>query len=161
MVMNTGNREPDEESGFAQALRKAADYCAAGEHCESDIRQKLYAWGVHQSVSDKVITQLVDQGFVNNLRYAMAFAQGKLRLFHWGKQKISAELRQKRLPNEIISQVLDEIDETEYQECIQKLINKKMRELKSDTRESRNKIARFLIGKGFEPDLVFSLLKET
>lgn len=159
--MTPVNRKPGEELDFAQALRKAADYCAVSEHCESEIRLKLYTWGLDPSISDKVIERLTDQGFIDDLRYACSFAEGKFHLLQWGKLKISNELRLKRLNSEIISQAIGKIDDSEYSDCLKKLIGKKMHELKSDTLENRNKAARFAMGKGFEPGLVFSMIKNS
>jgi len=155
---------PEKTSGLSPDLavnfRKAAGYCALQERCISEMRLKLQKWGIGREEGEKMIKRLQDEGFIDEQRFAIAFARGKFRNLHWGKIKIKAELQRRNIGNILIINAINELDEIEYQDTIVKLLGKKIRELKPDTPENRFKAMRFLAGKGFEPELIRKLMHE-
>lgn len=147
-------------SGLKTILHKAQEYCAYRERCRFEVAQKLQQWGVDKPRAAKIIEQLEKNNFINEERFAEIFIRSKFRLKNWGKKKIMAELRMKKIPESIISKYLQTIDTKDYYSAIQSLIEKKSKELKEkDTFKKNQKIARFLIAKGFEPQQVFSALQ--
>ena len=80
-------------------LNKAAAYCAAAEHCRSEVQTKLLQWGASAGQAGDILDQLEDQGFISESRYCAAFVNDKIRFQGWGKEKIRMALKQKRLPN--------------------------------------------------------------
>lgn len=153
-------RKADEHNEEAIAFRKAADYCAAQEHSVSEVRLKLHAWGIDGNLAGKIIDQLLEEGFIDELRYAKAFARGKFRNLEWGKIKIRAELKYKKISAEHISSALDEIDPEEYSGCLKELLDKKLHSLGVISRENKFKAMRFALSKGFEPELINALLRD-
>jgi regulatory protein len=151
-----GELSPD----FAVAFRKAADYCAMQEHCVSEMRLKLQFWGSGKEETEIIIDRLLKEGFIDEQRYAIAFARGKFRNLHWGKIKITVELKRKKISNVLIEKAVGEIDEGEYQEAVSRLLEKKVREMKADTPENRFRAMRFLAGKGFETELIRKIMNE-
>lgn len=136
-------------------LFKAERFCAYQERSSGDVKQKLRELGADEKTSAKIISSLTEDDFFNDERYAKLFASGKFRIKKWGKNKIRAELRMKKIPDNFIYNALDSIDEEEYNKTIQHLINKKSKEVKSRTTDDRRqKIYRFLLSKGFESNLV-------
>jgi regulatory protein len=147
-------------SGLKTILHKAQAYCAYQDRCSAEVLQKLRDWGVDETRMLKIIESLNEDKFLDDHRYALSFVSSKFRLKHWGRNKIAYELRLKKLPSEFISAALESIDENEYASTLQTLISKKSKEVKdSDTFRKKQKIARFLISKGFESELVFANLK--
>jgi len=147
-------------SGLKTILHKAQEYCAYSERCRFEVTQKLQQWGVDKTRASKMIEQLGKDNFINEDRYTELFIRSKFKIKKWGKNKIAAELRMKKIPESIISKYLQTIDTKEYYSAILSLIEKKSKELKEkDTFKKNQKIARFLIAKGFEPQQVFSALK--
>ena len=141
-------------------LHRAQEYCAIQERCRSEMEQKLRLWDVDKIRASKMIALLQKDNFINEDRYTEAFVRGKFRLKKWGKNKLAAELRVKKIPEDLIAKHLQNIDDAEYRSAIILLAEKKSKELKEqDTYKKNQKIARFLISKGFEPQLVFSVLK--
>jgi regulatory protein len=140
----------DEEVIF----RKAADYCAASEHCISEVRQKLVYWKAESSSIEDILSKLIKQGFIDEKRYAGSFARGKFRNLKWGRIKIRFELKKKQINTALISAAIREINEKEYLECINDLITKKFKSLGGTTPENKVKVMRFLASKGFEPEIV-------
>jgi regulatory protein len=147
------------EQEYAIVFRKAADYCAIQDRCLSEMRQKLQAWGISKEKTNSIIERLLKEGFIDEQRFAFAFARGKFRNLNWGKIKIAAELQRRNIGKGQIARAINEIDETEYQEVFTKLLKKKTRELQADSIENRYKVMRFLAGKGFEPELIRKVMK--
>lgn len=121
---------------------KAAYYCATAEHCEQDVRTKLYLWKTQPDVADRIIDYLYDNNYLNTTRYCQAFVHDKLLYQGWGKIKIRVMLQAKRLPNSDIDAALNSIDEIEYNRILRKVINKK----KGATPEE---VTRFCLSHGF------------
>lgn len=140
-------------------MRKARDYCALEEHCIAEVRNKLKRWKVDQSLHAPIISLLVSEDFINEQRYADAFVRGKFRNLHWGKVKLRYELSRKKIASGKINEALNKLDEEEYLQCLTELAKKKAATLGPTTLENQVKIARFLISKGFEPELINKNLK--
>ena len=142
-----------------QAIEKAAAYCAIQERCVEELRTKLYTWGLSSEDVEQAITELIVQDFLNEERFAKAFVRGKFRIKHWGRRKIEHELKSKRISATCIKSGLQEIDEADYAEVLRQLIAKKSKEIKAPNPfQRRRKLTTYLIGRGFEYDLINDLL---
>ena len=152
---SNGNSELD----FGQSYRKAADYCAIQDRCNSEIRYKLKYWNISSSFIDDIISKLAEEGFLNEKRFAVNYAGGKFRINGWGKIKITSELRMRGIPSALIQEALAAIDEDDYISYLKEILQKKMRQLGSLSPANRQKAIFFAASRGFEPSLVSSLLK--
>jgi regulatory protein len=94
-----------------KALQKARHYCAYQERCHSEVKNKLYAMGLRKADVESALSDLIEQNYLNEERFAIQFAGGKFRMKHWGKSKIQYELRQKQVSEYCIRKALNEIDE--------------------------------------------------
>lgn len=138
---------------------KAKRYCAYQERAVSDVVNKLRLWKVKQDTADRVIQALTDEEFLDDERYARVFASGKFRIKKWGKLKIRAELRSKRISDAIIQKALDEIDDAEYILVLQNTIAKKQVSLPEPKSPSgRNKVLNHALSRGFEQHLILRML---
>ena len=139
-----------------EALSKAANYCAKGEHCVADIREKLRQWGFEDD-ADSIIDKLTQQDFINEARYARAFIHDKYRFGKWGRVKIEQALRLKQISAETIHQQMDEvIDNEEYNQNLRDLLAQKRKTLKEDDDyQLRAKLVRFALQRGFTYEEVF------
>jgi regulatory protein len=147
-------------SGLKTILTKAQSYCAYQDRCSAEVVQKLRDWGVSDERIPKIVASLTEDKFIDDQRYAESFVSSKFRLKHWGRNKIAYELRLKKIPSELIAQAMESIDENDYADTLQTLITKKTQEVKdSDAYRKKQKIARYLISKGFETELVFGMMK--
>ncbi|MFI5141877.1 MAG: regulatory protein RecX, partial [Bacteroidia bacterium] len=97
-----------------QALIKIRDWCAYQERCQQEARDKLYDYGLKTDDVENIIAQLVNENFINEERFAIAFAGGKFRIKKWGKVKIKQELKAKRVSDYCIKKGLAIIDNTDY-----------------------------------------------
>ena len=144
----------------AQAQQKAGRYCAYQERCQQEVREKLYSLKLHRGQVEEVLAYLITEGYVNEERFAKVYAGGKFRIKKWGKIKIMNALKTKNISDYCIQKALEEIDSAEYVGAIDEIISKRDKpDAETDIFIRRNKIAKFLIGKGFEPELVWEQVK--
>ena len=142
-----------------EALNKAAAYCTLCERCVSEVSAKLTTWGVPYAVQEEIITRLTNEKFIDEARYCRAFVNDKVRFNRWGRLKITAALREKRLPQEYIKEAMENIDEDAYQQSLQETIDIKRRELKGkDDFATQQKIIRHAASRGYEPSLIIKAI---
>ena len=102
-------------------LLKAASYCAYQERCHNEVRNKLADWGVYGLEADQVILQLIELNYLNEERFAVAFAGGKFRVKQWGRLKIKRELKVRGVSDYCIQMAFKEIDADDYFETLKVL----------------------------------------
>ncbi|MFN5704723.1 MAG: regulatory protein RecX [bacterium] len=138
---------------------KIEQYCAYQERSQQEVRDKLYDMGLHKDDVENIITELIDNNFLNEERFAITYARGKFRIKHWGKIKIKQHLKQKKVGDYCINKALALIDPNDYEKTIIQLIEKKNRELKeSDAYIKKQKVTRYVVSRGFETDIVLGLI---
>ena len=144
----------------SEALNKAAAYCTLCERCISEVSTKLTAWGVPHGEQEKIIARLTDEKFIDESRYCRAFVNDKVKFNRWGRIKISAALRDKRLPQELIRDAIEDIDEEQYLQSLGEVIATKQRELKGkEDFATQQKIIRHAASRGYEPSLIIKAIK--
>ena len=125
-----------------------------------DIYQKLIAWECDVNMANEILQLLIEEKFIDNSRYAQFFVNDKFRFNKWGKIKLSYMLKQKNISGKIINMALEQIDETEYLETLEKLLQEKIRKIKFKNQFDRKaKLMRFAQSRGFESELVFKLIE--
>ena len=135
-----------------EILAKAQHYCAYQERCHQEVKNKLYELGCNTDTVNEVMVTLIETNFLNEERFAKAFAGGKFRIKKWGRLKSKRELAARKISDYCIKAAMKEIDDKDYWECLVQLINKKL-PAKSDWKEQQ-KITTWLMSRGFELDLI-------
>ena len=144
----------------SEALGKIQKYCAYQERSHQEVKYKLHSYGLSSDEVDEIISRLITDNFVNEERFAKAFAGGKFRMKKWGRNKIEYELESMGLTKNCIARGLKEIDSVDYNKTLRILLKKKASEVSEENLfAKRNKVARFAISKGYEPELVWEILK--
>lgn len=144
----------------AEALARAAALCDKCEQCSPDIIKKLAAWGISASDSAKIIERLKQTRYLDDMRFAHAYAHDKMAYSGWGRNKIIQGLWAKRLAREYIEASCDELDEDEYNDIALRVVRSKVRSLPGglSTYENRMKVMRFGVQRGFEARLVSQII---
>lgn len=143
----------------SELRRKGAAYCAYRERTQQEVRDKLYSLGAHSEEVEETVTWLITENFINEERYARAYAGGKFRLKGWGRIKIRQGLKMSGLSTYCIQQGMNEIEEEEYEKKLRSLMERKYRlEKETHTVKKKYKVARYAIGKGYEAELVWDIL---
>jgi regulatory protein len=144
-----------------QALQKLKHYCAYQDRCHSEVKEKLYSYGLFSTDVDACISTLIEENYLNEERFAIQFAGGKFRMKKWGRVKIKYELKRKQISDYCIKKALSTIDDEVYLQNLQTDFEKKISTLKSEKNifTKKRKIKDYLQQKGYELDLITDLLK--
>ena len=144
----------------AEALNKAAAYCTLCERCVSEVAAKLTAWGIAPAEQQKIVQRLQQEKFIDEARYCRAFVNDKVRFNRWGRIKIAAALREKKVPREFMNEAIENIDEEQYRASLAEVIALKRKELKGkDDHAAQQKIIRHAASRGYEPSLILRTIK--
>jgi regulatory protein len=144
-----------------EALQKAKHYCAYQERCHSEVKEKLYGFGLWKNDVEDLLSTLIEEDYLNEERFAIQFAGGRFRLKQWGRVKIKYELKQKKVSEYLIKKALKEIDEDDYLKTLKKLFEQKKKQLSAEKNIfiKKRKLQDFLMQKGYELQLIADLLK--
>ena len=138
-----------------KALQKIKHYCSYQERCHKEVKEKLYGFKLHKNEVEAIIAQLIEENYLNEVRFAQLFAGGKFRMKQWGRSKIRYELKQKQISEYCIKKGLKEINEDVYNKTLQKLAAAKWKTMKGENNIfiKKSKTMSFLLQRGFEPAL--------
>ena len=145
----------------ATALSKVQFICSKQEKCCSDIRKKLQDWNISEDDQDEIITSLIEDKFIDESRFTNFYVRDKYRFNKWGRIKISYQLKHKQIPERIITESLEQINDQEYKEILQDLLQSKLRSLKDEDKyQLKTKLYRFAQSRGFESQLSLNLIDD-
>lgn len=142
------------------ALQKARKYCAFSERSHYDVALKLREWEIDEKTSNWIISELIQENFLNEERFAMSYTRGKFNQNKWGKNKIKQGLRQKKITNFLIIKALQSISDDDYYNVLKNEVQKYVKIKKLNYRNDFQKMLNYLSQKGFETDLIIEILKE-
>ena len=146
--------------GTEAAFRKIKHYCAYQERAHAEVKQKLYGYGLYKNEVEELISQLIEENYLNEERFAKLFAGGRFRIKQWGKNKIVYELKQKGVSSYNIKHALKEIGEADYAKVLNKLANTKWINLKGQHYLTKMaKTSAYLMQKGYEPTLISAIVQ--
>lgn len=142
-----------------QATAKLMRFCTYRERCHKEVREKLKSLNMILEAQDQIISQLLEQDFLNEERFAKIFVQDKFRIKKWGKYRLVRELKYRQISEYLIKKSLKQIDEKEYQETFQNLLEKRLDTI-SETHplKIKRKVADYLLRKGYESSMIYESL---
>lgn len=137
-----------------QALQKLRHYCGYQERSHQEVRDKLYSLGVRKADHDAIISELIEGDYLNEERFAEAFARGHFRMKQWGRVRIRYELKQRQVSEYLVRKAMQQIDEEDYLRTLEKLARTRYESLRSEQYLIRKKkTLDHLLSKGYEPAL--------
>jgi len=146
---------------FEAAQEKIRRYCAYQERCQSDVRQKLREWKIETEKAERLVKELVSEGYVSDERFAEAFARGKFKIKSWGIVKIANELKKRNISENCIAKALQEIDTEAYQETLNKLGKQWLSKHKTEAEFVRKqKLFRYLASKGYQSSEIWEFINK-
>ncbi len=153
-------RNPKSSLTLQESLAKIYRYCAYQERSHQEVKSKLFEYGLHTGEVDELLARLITEGFLNEERFAKAFSGGKFRIKKWGRMKIQHELAHRGLTENCIAWGMKEIDASDYARTLKEVIHKKAKQLvEPNLFKKRDKVARYAIARGYEPELVWAEMK--
>lgn len=152
---NNPDHPPKKYWLLEEASGKLETYCAYQERCQWEVRRKLYEKGIQGDDAEELICDMIGADFLNEERFARSFARGRFRLKHWGRTRITRELKLRQISPACIRMGLSEIDPEEYYDVLLNQVEKKWEKTaEKDPFKKRYKVISYLMAKGFEQDLV-------
>ena len=148
----------NDKNGYDIAVIRAKIemYCSRAEQCVFAVRKKLQQWHVPTQDADKIVEELEADGFIDESRFATAFAHDRLKFGKCGRNKIRYELYQKHIAEKNVNEALQSLDEQLYADTLHSVAKAKFRALKAlATDEQRLKLTAFLLSRGFETELIY------
>ncbi|MDP5198213.1 regulatory protein RecX [Flavobacterium sp. DG2-3] len=144
-----------------EALQKLEHFCAYQERCHNEVVDKLYSLKMTRDEIDYIVVQLIEGNFLNETRFACSFARGKHRIKHWGKIRITNELKMRNISSANISLALKEISAEEYFETFENLAERSWNSIsETNLLKKRKKFCDYMLRRGFESNLVYEKVKE-
>lgn len=154
--MASGRKYPPLET-----LERIKAWCALQERAHSDVRTKLRSWGVYGDEAEGIVAELIGGNFLNEARFATAFASGKFRIKKWGWRKIEAGLRQKGISAYSMQAARAVYDEEDHEEVLLSLLRRKRETYKeADPYVLRGKLLRYAASKGYGAEEVHKALDD-
>lgn len=153
-------QKPKKYISQLEALKKLQRYCAYQDRCHSEVRSKLLDLGIYGDELEEVIAELITDNFLNEERFARSYARGKFNIKKWGRNKIKQELKRRHITAYCLRKAMEEIEEEDYQKTLEALIHKKAGQMTDPfSFKNKQKLAAFVIRKGYESNLVWEVLK--
>lgn len=145
----------------SEALYRVTALCAGCEQCEHNIREKLKKWEIENDAIDRIIDYLYDEKYIDELRFANAYARDKMRYNHWGRQKIDQNMMLLHISPISRREALNALPSDEYRDILSGIMQSKVRSIKAESDYERNgKLIRFALGRGFEMNLIMMVLDD-
>lgn len=144
-----------------EAKQLLENFCSYQERCHKEVEQKLYDLKMIPEAKEIIIIHLIEHQFLNEERFAKAFVRGKFSIKKWGKYKILKELKFRNISEYNIQSAFKEITDKDYLHTIEQVAEKKLQLIKESNKfKKRNKLFSYLISKGFETELIYTVVKK-
>ncbi len=145
-----------------EATLNIQKFCAIQDRCHSEVRTRLLEHGIYGDELEEIISDLISNGFLDEERFAKSYARGKFRMKGWGRNKIIHELKLRKVSNYSIQEGLKEIEDDDYFNTLERLFEKKKATTTfKDKFDFRKKMINFFLNKGFDYELIISVLEKS
>ena len=146
---------------ISDAKKKLEHYCVYQERCHKEVINKLKELGIIPSAIDLIVTDLIQNNYLNETRFAQSYARGKFNIKKWGKGRILRELKKRGISEYNINVGMKEILDSDYEKIFRELLEKKLEEFSHLTKyDQKKKLLRYFSYKGWEREKVFDALRK-
>ena len=155
-------KRPVKSYSIEEATKALEYYCTYQDRCHKEVREKLRSMRMIPMAIDQIMVHLIEEGYLDETRFACAFARGKFNQKSWGRLRIERELKQREISSYNIGKALNSIDEEEYLDCFKILSEKRWSDLSREKNVliKKKKFADYLIYRGWERELIYEKLRE-
>jgi len=150
--------KPDKYWNFVLQLKR---YCNYQERCTAEINRKMFQLDVPVEWQSEILDYLIENNLLNEKRFAISYSIGKIRNNYWGKQKILASLKQKKIDTSLINEAFKFVDDEEYLSILRHIMNIKIGKIGDiSIDKNKKKLLNYALQKGFESSLIWQVIKE-
>lgn len=127
------------------------NYCVYQDRCHQEVEQKMWDFLLVPEAKDEIRLYLMQENYLNEERFTRSYIRGKFYMKSWGRNKIRNHLKFKGVPEKLISNSFDEIEDDDYQKTLVKLYSNYFSKLKGlQDYQKKSKTITYLMSKGFE-----------
>ena len=141
-------------------LQKMQSYCMYQERCIQEVKKKLTRLQVVPKTKSKIINHLIDDDYLNEVRFTKSFIQGKLRIKKWGRIKLNYELKIRGVKKIIIDEEINKISKANYYDYFNEFSNNKIKTLKGSKEQKKRSFINYFTYRGWENNLIYEKLNE-
>ena len=141
-------------------LEKMRSYCMYQERCIQEVKKKLTRLQVVPKTKSKIINHLIDDDYLNEVRFTKSFIQGKLRIKKWGRIKLNYELKIRGVKKYIIDEEINKISKEDYYDYFNEFSNNKIKTLKGSKEQKKRSFINYFTYRGWENNLIYEKLNE-
>ncbi|CAA0167333.1 regulatory protein RecX [Tenacibaculum maritimum] len=136
-------------------------FCVYQDRCHKEVKKKIAEYNLIPEARASILIDLIQDGFLNEERFAKSFARGKFRIKKWGKQRITRELKLRDVSSYNIRIALKEIDENDYMATLYELITKRNNSIsETNLYKRKKKIMDYMVYRGYEYELLFMAIND-
>jgi regulatory protein len=152
---------PQKTYSVDEAQKVLENYCVYQERCHKEVKDKLLKMRMIPEAIDNIMVHLITNNYLNEERFAKAFARGKFRIKKWGKNRIVRELKMRQISKYSIDSALKEIDLDEYYITLHELTLKRISQVaEKNIYKKKKKVADYLLYRGWESQLIYEKISE-
>lgn len=144
---------------FDEIKQKLAAYCAYQDRCHSEVEQKMREFLLIPEAKDEILLYLMREGYLNEERFTRSYIRGKFYIKKWGRIKIKSHLKLKAIPEKLIQNCMDEIQEADYAQAMAKIWNSYFEKQKGTDNQRRSKTIKYLLSRGYEYDAISQIVQ--
>ena len=141
-------------------LEKMRSYCMYQERCIQEVKKKLTRLQVVPKSKSKIINHLIDDDYLNEVRFTKSFIQGKLRIKKWGRIKLNYELKMRGVKKFIIDEEINKISKGDYLDYFNEFSINKIKTLKGSKEQKKRSFINYFTYRGWENNLIYEKLNE-
>ena len=141
-------------------LEKMRSYCMYQERCIQEVKKKLTRLQVVPKSKSKIINHLIDDDYLNEVRFTKSFIQGKLRIKKWGRIKLNYELKIRGVKKFIIDEEINKISKRDYYDYFNEFSINKIKTLKGSKEQKKRSFINYFTYRGWENNLIYEKLNE-
>lgn len=141
-------------------LEKMRSYCMYQERCIQEVKKKLTRLQVVPKSKSKIINHLIDDDYLNEVRFTKSFIQGKLRIKKWGRIKLNYELKMRGVKKFIIDEEINKISKRDYYDYFNEFSISKIKTLKGSKEQKKRSFINYFTYRGWENSLIYEKLKD-
>lgn len=144
---------------FDEIKQKLVNYCVYQDRCHAEVEQKMRDFLLIPEAKDEIFLFLIKENYLNEERFTRSYIRGKFYIKHWGRTKIKMNLKMKGINEKLISNSMDEIDESDYEKTIIKLYQNYFSSQKGlQGYQKKSKTIKHLLSKGYEYEIIINLI---
>ena len=141
-------------------LEKMRSYCMYQERCILEVKKKLTRLHVVHKSKSKIIDHLIEDDYLNEVRFSKSFIQGKLRIKKWGRIKLNYELSIRGIKKFIIDEEINKISKVDYYQYFNEFSNNKIKTLTGSKEQKKRSFVNYFTYRGWENNLIYEKLNE-